>query len=699
DVGVLVGTDVTNPAPLVAVLTERIRRYGGQANVEESFNDKHGAWITLGRTAPGDKVANIPEIPDRPEGYVMASGKVDGKPVVVLRGRDRLGLLWAISSFNQIVHVQDGKTLARTARVRDYPVSLHRGYLGGEDTLWKSVRYNITFKFNNPVYKHLAFGPGIGHPSIGFRDIDNQPVFEREYIRQLAKTLTPLGIKWIAGMHPYGSAREYKMSGAPEDIDLLAQYAERIAAAGGNFGIWADDVRPFLNPFDAKAFGLISRTDVHILNTLADRVCAKYPDARFVFCPMWYFGPRGDFSAGYDAIYTAYDASMLRGGLSWYGESSRKYGEYFGDHLSDKVDLTWTGPNVKSPAAKKVELEVITKCWRRPPVFHQNYAGFWLVTDPVKSWPEWMDVYFLENTRGYMINEYHPVLEATVADFCWNPTAYDPERSIREALGKLAGAENFDHLRRADSMLVCFRKYSGRIQELLYDTNVYRPCREAAMEIETLEARLAEVKAIHREIVKRRPGSLEWLMSRDWIPAGYEMFVNRTRQCAALELYLKTGEQQRRAIKKAGFNPDADVFMASCSFSGGELLEDRDVLTKDKRVVMVLSGYKRSARAEFELDPATLSNAWTLVISAQAGERAESCPLKVKVNEMVVHRGKTPFVSKEWAIGKFEVPGQALVTTNTVSIECLDAGDSFSPEPDLKLDYIFMKRRPAFGPN
>ncbi|MDD5679166.1 MAG: VCBS repeat-containing protein, partial [Kiritimatiellae bacterium] len=42
DVGVLVGTDVTNPAPLVAVLTERIRRYGGQANVEESFNDKHG---------------------------------------------------------------------------------------------------------------------------------------------------------------------------------------------------------------------------------------------------------------------------------------------------------------------------------------------------------------------------------------------------------------------------------------------------------------------------------------------------------------------------------------------------------------------------------------------------------------------------------------------------------------------------------
>ena len=94
--------------------------------------------------------------PQQPEGYLLFPSEKDGVPVIVLKGSDSLGILWAITAFNQLVGKQNGRAVVRKAMVFDYPDAPgRRAYtaMGESDTperAWLAVnvlRANVGISF------------------------------------------------------------------------------------------------------------------------------------------------------------------------------------------------------------------------------------------------------------------------------------------------------------------------------------------------------------------------------------------------------------------------------------------------------------------------------------------------------------------------------------------------------------------------
>jgi len=697
DVGVLVGKGVQNPEPLLEVLLDRVRRYGGKATREPAFGGKHAVWISLGDTTLSSKSQSAPEVPEKEEGYALGTGKADGKPVVALRGHDRLGLLWAISSFNQLVHVREGKPVVRAAEVQDYPIGLQRGFLFGRFSEKlpprKSVHYSVHFKLNRPVYRHAAFSYlTVDHPIMSWRDPANQTEYERECIRELGEVLTPLGIEWYGGLHPHHCPYEYELSAAPEDLAIMMKYAEMIVQAGGHFYLMFDDHRFWMNPYDEKAFGTARRADVHVVNAIVERLSDRYPDTKLLYCPPFYWGPRG-------------------GVAKWYGETREEYLDFVGKHLSDKVEIHWTGARVRSPGAKKEDVEWITGKLRRKPVFWQNWALNRHPTDPIEQWPKWLYKGFLAELNGYYINDPDNILLATIADYCWNPAAYDPERSIREAIGKLLGADTFERFREADDLLSYLDKYWGFIY--LSANGKYKSCPAAAREVELLEAKATKARTLYTEAVDRNPGARHWVP--DTRVSWYITFLSRLRKDPRMEFYLKAEAQQRRAQKEVGYSPERDVFLAACDFRGkgaqeiartcgleedlGEAEGDEmpGVEGEEKRPAAVLAGGVPTGTVQFDLPPSSEPAKWKLVLAGRTAltedDEDEAKPrVRISINEKALLQGESPLDPMEWSQVTYEIPAKLLKPKqNRLTIQLLDPNPA-QITPVLSINYAVVRK-------
>ena len=698
DVGLLVGKEIENPEPLLNVLIERIQRYGGNATREHSFGEKHTTWVSLGDTALSSKIQGLPVVPEREEGYVIGAGKVNGRPIAVLKGHDRLGLLWAISSLNQLVHLREGKPVAQAAEIQDYPVGLQRGFLFGHFTESfpprKSVHYNVHFKLNRPVYRHAAFSYlTIDHPIMSWRDPENQTEYERECIRQLGEILTPLGIEWYGGLHPHHCPYEYKLSGAPEDLEVMMGYAETVAQAGGHFYLMFDDHRFWMNPYDEKAFGTARRADVHVLKTIVEKLNAEYPGTKLLYCPPFYWGPRG-------------------GVAKWYGETREEYLSFIGKHLPDTVEIHWTGARVRSPAAKKEHVQWITEKIRRKPVFWQNWALNRHPTDPIEEWPKWMYDGFLADMNGYYINCPDNLLLATIADYCWNPAAYDPEKSIREAIGKLLGADSFTRFREADDLLSYLDKYWGFIY--LSANGKYKSCPAAAREAEALEEKATQAQTLYSEAIDQNPGARHW--APDTRVSWYANFVRRLKKDPKMAFYLQAEAQQRRARKEVGYSPARDVFLAACDFRGrgaqeiarlcgleedfGEAGDDEmpGLEREEKRPAAVLCGSQPVASVHFNLPPSPEPAKWRLILSGRTtltgdDEDGAKPKIRISIGKRVLFEGASPLDSMEWSQVTYEVPAAVLEPKqNTLTIQLLDPNPA-QIAPVLSINYGVLRPR------
>jgi hypothetical protein len=449
---IVVGKEVENAPVLAKLLTDRISRYGGSAEVVASPSPPHETIISLGETATAARVSGLPKVPEPEQAYLIHPATLDGKNVVILKGRDRLGLVWAIGSFNQLVHRQEGKTVARAAEVSDFPAIPNRGYLhgnvdclGGSFGIAHSVLYNVTFKFNMPIYKHLCMHYKAADDA--WKHPEKWPETNQAQIRQLKEQMTPLGIDWIGGLHPIKGPRATMLSGSDDDINCLLHYARAVAAAGGRFYLQFDDYRFPINPKDLERFGSARETDLHILNTLMEKLGSEHPGARMVFCPPFYWGPDGKHE---------------------YPEDRDAYLSALGQRLSPKVDVQWTGPRVKSPKVTKDHVKWITERLRRKPFYWQNTVivshayNTHLVTDPLKDWDAWYYDGFMADMGLYTFNgdfPGHATLNALIGAYLWNPRAYVAEEAVREAAAKLCGPESWDALVEVNRCLSYFDPY------------------------------------------------------------------------------------------------------------------------------------------------------------------------------------------------------------------------------------------------
>jgi hypothetical protein len=198
------------------------------------------------------------------------------------------------------------------------------------------------------------------------------------------------------------------------DFETLARKLETVARLGvSNFALFLDDVPPDLaHPEDRARFKTLAQAHVQLINRLYDRLKSLAPNNRLTVCPTTYTN----------------------------GWGNRDYITELGAGVNPAVPLIWTGTETIPPAITVAQANEWGGYLRRKPLVWDNYPvnddnPWWLNVAPLHG----RDARLFAATQGLFSN---PMIQPrasliplqTVADYLWNPPAYNPGLSQRHAL-------------------------------------------------------------------------------------------------------------------------------------------------------------------------------------------------------------------------------------------------------------------------
>jgi hypothetical protein len=225
-----------------------------------------------------------------------------------------------------------------------------------------------------------------------------------EVVREAQKA----GLTFCFSMNPNLSSSRFVNSGKPEDIDALWQHYSWMQGLGVKwFNISLDDITT----------GIDARGQAHVVNEILKRLREKDADVQMIFCPTFYWG-------------------------NGKGKDARPYLEALAPALDKDVYLFWTGGEVVGDIHRG-DAETFKQISKHRVFLWDNY--------PVNDSKQTMhlgpvvgrDEDLCEVVDGYMCNPHHTQNEInripmyTCADYAYNPKAYDPMRSIGQAILQL----------------------------------------------------------------------------------------------------------------------------------------------------------------------------------------------------------------------------------------------------------------------
>ena len=198
------------------------------------------------------------------------------------------------------------------------------------------------------------------------------------------------------------------------DFQTLAHKLESVGKLGiSNFALFLDDVpQDLVHPEDKARFKTLAQAHIQLINRLYDHLKLLSPKNRLTVCPTTYTNEWGN----------------------------RDYIRELGAGVHSEIPLDWTGTEVIPRTITAAQAEEWGGYIRRKPLVWDNYptndnGGWWLNLDPLRGRAPGL----FAATQGLFsnpMNQAHATLIPlqTVADYLWNPRAYDPERSQRHAL-------------------------------------------------------------------------------------------------------------------------------------------------------------------------------------------------------------------------------------------------------------------------
>lgn len=666
----LLGDGLTPDGPHLKLLQARVEAVGGSLSIVDGIGSSGSVCIALGPCRDlSDALADRP-VPEREQGYRMDTVRTDGKAIVALRGHDRLGLLWALSSFVQLLRVHDGKAVVREADIVDYPSTANRGFIAGN---WPDgAYYSIVFKFNKPVFQSALVPRDVprSERAHAWRKPPTAQVVQD--IRTMGELLTPFGIQWYAGFNPIHGTPEQKVrSDDEEDFQAALRLSRLVAAAGGHLCLKYDDNRFPIHPDDIKRFGTGREADIYFINRLFSAVRKEFPRFRILFCPPFYWGPSAP---------------------TMYPEPRDDYLFALGRRLPKEVEIFWTGPRVKSGVVKPEYVEWISARLQRKPVYWQNSFGmphsygYHYATDPVPTWQEWTYDGFLERVDTYMLNSMMPnycAANGTVADFCWNPEQYDPQRSIEQACSKLVGDDAYRMLIRLNEAMCWFDKFG------------LRQTPAAARLLPEMAARLEAVNTIWNDV---KTTNL-WAVERWTGMAGHvhqlNRFYQRLKRNPRLTAFsAPSALSLQRATDEVGIGEGTDTFLSAIEFVGGAGPAEYGNRCEKRLATWVYGSRSANPRMEasFEVDPFPPAGDYLLIVSAQDDDADAKCDIRIKVNDTVIFEAENPFVRLGWSRHTFRIPGDALRRQNKLLIENTEPTGRLGGPPFFMLNYAVLRK-------
>ncbi len=326
-------------------------------------------------------------------------------------GYDDAGVFYGIQTLRQVLESpisQNGKTMP-CLEVNDYPVFPYRGIVEGfYGAPWShKVRLSLIDFYGRNKLNTYVYGPKDDpyHSSPNWRK--PYPADQARNIHELVEACNKNRVEFVWAIHPGKDIKwnEEDYNNLKHKFDLMYQLGVR------SFAIFFDDI---------SGEGTNPAKQVELLNRLTKEfVKVKGDVSPLIICPT-------DYSR-------AWANPTPEGSLSVYGRT-----------LDPSVRVFWTGDVVCSDITRST-LAWVNSRIKRPALFWWNYP----VTDYVRHIVLQGPVYGLENTitagemTGLLSNpmehgEASKLALYSVADYAWNPAAYNALDSWERALAAMA---------------------------------------------------------------------------------------------------------------------------------------------------------------------------------------------------------------------------------------------------------------------
>jgi hyaluronoglucosaminidase len=231
------------------------------------------------------------------------------------------------------------------------------------------------------------------------------PPAKKAAYEKVVRSAQAHGLQFCFSMNPNLFSKRLVNDDSPDSVDLLYKHYAWMQGLG---------VKWFNLSLDDAANGINAATQAKVCNEIFHRLRAGDSGAQMIFCPTYYWG----------------DGTLPK---------QQPYLEDLARELDPEIYVFWTGDAVRGKVTRRAA-ETFHGIIKHPVILWDNYP----VNDdrptmnlgPVTGRdPDLGDV-----LEGYMSNpmcrqnELNRIPLATCADYAYNPRAYDPARSIGQAI-------------------------------------------------------------------------------------------------------------------------------------------------------------------------------------------------------------------------------------------------------------------------
>jgi hyaluronoglucosaminidase len=354
----------------------------------------------------------------REDGYALRIREVDGRGEAVLAATDGLGLFRGRTTLEVLRGT--GAPLPQLS-IRDEPALAWRGTIEGfYGAPWSHADRlaHLRFAARNKLNSY-SYAPK-DDPYHRERWRDPYPADLLAQLGELVDAARELAVKFTYTIHPGLSM----VCSSPEDRELLYRKAEQLWSIGvRSFALLFDDIPKTLqHEADIAAYGADERATgvAHgdVCRDFADRFLAPRGGDRLVMVPTDYAGTQ---------------ESPYRAGLA--------------DTLPQDALVWWTGHDIVVGEVTREHIDAAARAFDRDLLLWDNFPVNDFDAKRLFLGPLVGRATELTGSRLVGISA-NPMVQAsasqfalvTVADWAWNPSAYDPTGSARRALPAVAGS-------------------------------------------------------------------------------------------------------------------------------------------------------------------------------------------------------------------------------------------------------------------
>lgn len=356
---------------------------------------------------------------------------------ILIEASCRRGVFRAVHTLAKLIR----KDELRTGTLEDYPMFRRRGYIEGF--------YGHTWKQEKRIsVMRLMAANGMNCFYYAPKDDEyhrakwREPYPEKELseLKNLFDTAAEneLEVCWCVG-----PGLTYKYTSDADFDALIAKYMNVYSVGVRNFGLLLDDIpSDFQYTEDSKAYDSVVDAHIALINKVFSTLKNIDSDITLTVCPTQYCGECDDY-----------------------------YISRFGKGLPSEIKIFWTGRQICSSFLTCREADDFERATGHMPLYWDNYP----VNDaemfqemhlgPVKG----RDRELYRHSEGIIANvmeyaECSKIPLMTIADYLWNPSAYDSEKSLENAHREILGdkAEIFKYI--ADHLCVsCVSRYGSEL--------------------------------------------------------------------------------------------------------------------------------------------------------------------------------------------------------------------------------------------